>query len=43
MAASICAYYSKRKTLEVVIKTATQEEIKIYSAITEEEILKYRL
>ncbi|MGB9711310.1 MAG: tRNA 4-thiouridine(8) synthase ThiI [Thermodesulfovibrio sp.] len=39
-AASICAFYSKRK--EVVIKLP-QEKIKIYDATTKEEIVKYRV
>lgn len=43
MAASICVYYSKRKTMEVVIKTDSTEKRKIYDAISEDRIVKYRL
>lgn len=41
--ASICVYYSKRKNAEIVIKSETDEQRKIYDAILEEEVVKYRV
>jgi len=41
--ASICVYYSKRKKAEIVIKSETDEQRKIYDAILEEEVVKYRV
>ncbi|GLI52836.1 hypothetical protein [Thermodesulfovibrio yellowstonii] len=43
IAASICVYYSKRKKAEIVIKSETDEQRKIYDAILEEEVVKYRV
>lgn len=43
IAASICAYYSKRKNVEVVIKTEESEQRKIYDAISQDSIVKYRV
>lgn len=42
-AASICVYYSKRKNAEILIKSKTNQYRKIYNAISEEEIVKYKL
>lgn len=39
----ICVYYSKRKTAEVIVKYGTTEKRKIFDAISEEEIVKYRI
>ncbi|MCS7215115.1 MAG: hypothetical protein RMI30_05150 [Thermodesulfovibrio sp.] len=43
IAASICVYYSKRKNAEIVIKSEIDEHRKIYNAISEEEIVKYKV
>ncbi|MEN2994347.1 MAG: tRNA 4-thiouridine(8) synthase ThiI [Thermodesulfovibrio sp.] len=42
-AASICVYYSKRKNAEILIKSKTNQYKKIYNAISEQEIVKYKL
>ncbi len=43
IAASLCVHYSKRKKSEIVIKEGETEQIKTFNAITEEEIVKYRI
>lgn len=41
-AASICVYYSKRKKTEIVVRENKIERKKIYDAISEVELVKYR-
>lgn len=43
IAASICLYYSKRENSDVIIKKGSKEEKKIFDAISEQEIVKYRI
>lgn len=43
IAASICVYYSKRKSGEILIEYETDKQKKFYDAIPEEEIVKYRV
>jgi len=43
IAASICVYYSKRKNSDVIIKKGINEDKKIFNAISEQEIVKYRI
>lgn len=42
-AASICVYYSKRKDTQLVIVSELEKKEKNYDAISEEEIVKYRI
>lgn len=43
IASSLCVYYSKRKNVSIVIKEGQNEHIKTFDAISEEEIVKYRI
>ncbi|MDI1472355.1 MAG: DUF814 domain-containing protein [Thermodesulfovibrio sp.] len=42
-AAKICAYYSKRNNLEVIIRVNEEEIRKIFDAISKDRIVKYRI
>lgn len=43
IAGEICAYYSKRNNLEVVIKINEEETRKVFGAIPNDRIVKYRI